>query len=719
MFVNEFFILDDEYQEHLHDMKPDFGYNGFGEFLFYRTYSRLKANGSNETWADCVIRVINGCMSIRKDWYVKNHIPWEELYWQAYAFNMATAMFRMEWLPPGRGLWAMGTPFIFERGSMALYNCAFTYFTSDNLADDVAWMMDSLMLGVGVGFEPTRDPLKVIRPTGSYKYIISDDREGWINSVKLLILAFQGARMPEFIYDQIRPEGAFIKGFGGIASGPGPLIKLHEQIKACFIRYMTDPSYDVVRLKADLGNLLGVCVVSGNVRRSAEIMLGEVTDPIFMDLKNYAINPERESFGWMSNNSAKLFEEEHYEMLGEVARRVIVRGEPGIVNIRNFVHGRIGKNDGLRPDNAKGINPCGEITLEHRETCNVVETLPTRCFKFGTQELDHEVWIKACEYAAVYATSVSLLPTHQPSTNRVVARNRRIGVGIIDYTGWRVLASQHRVISYLRQGYDKVREISHACNAEAGVPSPIKVTTIKPGGTVPKLAGRTAGIGYPTFRETLRSVRVRWNHPTAQILSAANVPFEPEKYDPVHTGVFGFPILQGPAKPAEQASLWEQANNLVTVQSEWSDNAVSNTLYFRPKWKLYKVVYDEEEMRDFVDDYCSHSKVGAMSFENETWKVNYKRDMSGKFVSANIYKFDPQHEEDDLEFVLSAIVPKIKSVSLLPHTAQGVYDQMPEQKLSPDKYSELLTQIKPIDWSKLTGSDGIDERYCTGDACTL
>ncbi len=273
-----------------------------------------------------------------------------------------------------------------------------------------------------------------------------------------------------------------------------------------------------------------------------------------------------------------------------------------------------------------------------------------------------------------------------------------------------MLASQHRVIKYLRQGYEAIRTCAFDRNAEAGVPSPIKVTTVKPGGTTPRVAGRTSGIGYPTFRETLRAVRVKWNHPTAAILKAANVPNEPEKYDPENTGVFYFPIIQGPSKPAEEVTLWEQANNLVTVQSEWADNAVSNTLYFRPKWKLDQVITDQNKYNKFIY---------AVDANFEQWKHIPKYDMVGNFVSANIYKFDPQHEEYDLEFVLSAIVPKIKSVSLLPHTPKGVYDQMPEQKLSPARYAELVAQIKPIDWSGLTGSDGIDERYCTGDACTL
>jgi len=122
-YVNHFFTLSADTCASLFKMKPPFGYDGFGEIVFYRTYSRVKSDGSQESWADVVIRVINGTMSIRKDWYIKNSIEWDEEYWQKYASGMAFAMFRMEWLPAGRGMWAMGTPFVYEKGSMALNNC--------------------------------------------------------------------------------------------------------------------------------------------------------------------------------------------------------------------------------------------------------------------------------------------------------------------------------------------------------------------------------------------------------------------------------------------------------------------------------------------------------------------------------------------------------------------------------------------------------------------
>jgi ribonucleoside-triphosphate reductase (thioredoxin) len=735
MYVDHFFSLNENAVDIIHDMEPEFGYDGFGEFLFYRTYSREKMDDTNENWADCVIRNINGTFSIRKDWYIRNRIPWDEAYWQKYALEMAISMFRMEWSPPGRGLWMMGTNFMYERGSMALYNCAFTYLTSDNFAEDIEWLMDCLMLGVGVGFEPTTDPMPVYEPRGYYHNIIDDSREGWANSTKLLIQAYTipGARKPINNYSQLRRKNEKIKGFGGKASGPEPLIQHHNFIEECFKRHIHNPTeYPIFRLKADIANHNGCCVVAGNVRRSAELMKGDVTNTLLLDLKDYDLYPDRESYAWMSNNTANFYEDHHYEMLGEVARRVIVRGEPGVANLRNFPVGRVGKKDRGRIDLARGLNPCGEITLEHRETCNVVETFPTACANV-------ERWYKACEYATTYASTVSLLPTHQPSTNRVVARNRRIGVSIVDYTGWRIKESQYRVIRYMRKGYKIVCETNRLLNSEAGVPEAIKKTTIKPGGTVPKLKGKTPGIGYPTFDYTLRGVIVDNSHPVYDLLIEAGVPHEPQKFEPETSTFFKWPIHQGPAKPATKASLWEQAINLMTVQHEWADNAVSNTLYFRPKWKLIKDV----EVRDWkgcpthlivtADDLyqtlkqCTYFEFTDVQniwsnkikeHETDEHKV-FIRWKNGKATRLMLFEFDPNHEENDIEPVLSSTVPHIKSLALSPHLNASVYEQPPEQGISEEEYRRLKANLKPIDWTRLTSSEAEGDKYCSGPTCEL
>ena len=382
MYVKERFVLNGEAKAMLKTKVPDFGFNGFGEMLFYRTYSRTKADGGQENWADCVIRVIEGIFSIRKDHYTRNRIPWDDHKWQNYATKMAFSMFDMEWCPPGRGLWAMGTNFMYERGAMALYNCAYTDI-GDDIPEAISWFMDSLMCGVGVGFGPIRnDNLKLydVDDRLTFDYVIADTRESWCESVEYLLTCFlnTNARFPKFDYSLIRPAGLPIKGFGGISSGPAPLQKLHLDIVKTCKRYIRG-EIDSVMLKADLANLVGCCVIAGNVRRSAEIACAPISDPVFIDLKNYGKYPYREEHGWMSNNSVKLQSDEDFERLGEIAQRVIKNGEPGYINMQNVPKGRVGKTENHRPDKAVGFNPCGEIPLESREVCNLAETCPTRC----------------------------------------------------------------------------------------------------------------------------------------------------------------------------------------------------------------------------------------------------------------------------------------------------------------------------------------------------
>lgn len=344
-----------------------------------------------------------------------------------------------------------------------------------------------------------------------------------------------------------------------------------------------------------------------------------------------------------------------------------------------------------------------------------MESLPTMC-------PDQQTWLKACEYATVYTSTVSLLPTHQPSTNRVVARNRRIGVGIVDFSGWKFQEGVHRVTKYMRDGYKRVRRTNKRLNEEAGIPISLRVTTVKPGGTGPKLPGKTPGMGNPSFDYTIRRIRVAKNSPIHSLLVKAGIPYEGDYFDK-YTDVFEYPIHQGPAKPASQVSLWEQAMNLILVQREWSDNAVSNTLYFRPKWAL--IEYVDEYFEDRLRHYFGVAAAYKIEYEKltdylvpERYKLRINR-QDGRITQMWIYEYDPTNEEADVEPVLSAIAPHTKSVSMLPHSDKGAYRQMPEEGISKTEYEMRLAAISPIDWSSLSGSDGIDERYCSGPTCEI
>lgn len=302
VLVEARFHLNQYIKDVLRSSPVPWGFGTFSEAVFYRTYSRELPDGSPEQWSDVVIRVTEGVMSIRKDWYLKNGIKWDEDYWQLIASEMATAMFNMHFLPAGRGLRSMGTDYVYERGSHALNNCGYTE-VKDDLAYAAGWLMDSLMLGVGVGFSTANASFGEARipdSDGSTTIVIPDSREGWVMSVEALINSyFRGPGKPvEFDYSHIRPEGSPIRGFGGIASGPEPLIKLHERLRGYLNQYATG-EVDRTRLITDVMNAIGACVVAGNVRRSAELATGSLADSTFLNLKNYELNPDRAEIGWM------------------------------------------------------------------------------------------------------------------------------------------------------------------------------------------------------------------------------------------------------------------------------------------------------------------------------------------------------------------------------------------------------------------------------------
>ena len=135
----------------------------------------------------------------------------------------------------------MGTPVVHKKNlSAALNNCAFvsTEDMASNPTRPFEFLMDASMLGVGVGFDTKgRDKVLVYGANDEepIKFLIEDSREGWVNSVSLLLKSYfgvKGEKQPkvEFDYSAIRPEGLPLKTFGGVSSGPRPLIELHTSI---------------------------------------------------------------------------------------------------------------------------------------------------------------------------------------------------------------------------------------------------------------------------------------------------------------------------------------------------------------------------------------------------------------------------------------------------------------------------------------------------------
>jgi ribonucleoside-triphosphate reductase len=125
------FRISEDFVSAYKEKKAPFGYrdaagNSVGEITFLRTYSRLKEDGTKETWVDVCERVINGMYSLQKDHCKSSRLPWNDAKAQASAKEAFDRLFELKWTPPGRGLWVMGTNIVNEQKNYSeLQNCAF------------------------------------------------------------------------------------------------------------------------------------------------------------------------------------------------------------------------------------------------------------------------------------------------------------------------------------------------------------------------------------------------------------------------------------------------------------------------------------------------------------------------------------------------------------------------------------------------------------------
>ena len=564
----EKFQLSENFINKFKRKKPPFGFNGLGELVYMRTYSRIKEDGKNERWWETVQRVVEGTYSMQKKWIESHELGWNAWQAQKSAQDMYERIFTMKFLPPGRGLWAMGTPITEDKGLYAaLNNCAFvsTKTIKEDYSKPFCFLMDASMLGVGVGFD-TKGAGEIIvkgidKGRDEQLFEIPDTREGWVESLKLLLESyFHGTASMKFDYSKIRGAGEPISGFGGVASGYEPLEEVHEDIRKVLEKNSGEPI--TITTIVDIMNLIGKCVVAGNVRRTAEIVFGEPDNEEYLDLKNYEVNPHRDQYGWTSNNS--IFAELGMDYT-EAAKRIVDNGEPGFAwldNMRKYSRMKNGGDD--KDHRAMGGNPCLEQTLESYELCCLVETFPDN-------HDDFEDYARTLKYAYLYAKTVML-------------RNRRIGCsvsGIAQFITHRGLGT---LKEWLNDGYDVIQEWDDMYSDWFAVPNSIKTTSVKPSGTVSLLAGSTPGLHYPESRFYIRRIRVSKHSELLVPMEKAGYKIEPAFGSEDTTMVVEVPVDVGEGiRTAADLSIWEQFSLAAFMQRHWADNQVSCTVTFNPE----------------------------------------------------------------------------------------------------------------------------------------
>ncbi|RLI66043.1 MAG: hypothetical protein DRO88_02850, partial [Promethearchaeia archaeon] len=469
------FQLDPKFMEKYKGKQPEWGPLGY--ITYKRTYARyIVAENRTEEFYETVQRVVEGVYSIQKEHCYNLGLPWDPEKAQKSAQRMFEKIWNFRFLPPGRGLWMMGTEFIDKHGSMALNNCGFVSTEDIVIKKTKAfeWLMDALMLGVGVGFDTKGAGKLVIQnpKNETFLFEVPDSREGWVQALRHLLTAyFEGEAMPIFDFSKVRPAGTPIRGFGGVASGPEPLKEMLDSQKELLDKRIgkTLSSVDIV----DMMNLIGKCVVAGNVRRSAEIALGEIDDEEYISCKQdqKALYHHR----WASNNSIIGRKGMNYD---KIIDSIAKNGEPGIIWLENSqAFSRMGRAPDYKDKKAVGVNPCGEQTLESFELCCLVETFPSL-------HESYEEFEETLKYAYLYAKSVTLVNVHWNETNAVMGKNRRIGTsqtGIIDAFARH---GRRTILEWSDKGYQFLRKLDEQYSDFFCVPQSIKITTVKPSGTV-------------------------------------------------------------------------------------------------------------------------------------------------------------------------------------------------------------------------------------------
>lgn len=605
--------------------------------------------------------------SLQKDHAKQSRLPWNDSKAQASAKEAYARLFELKWTPPGRGLWVMGTDIVNkQKNSAALQNCAFVStneMTKANPGKPFAFLMEASMLGVGVGFDDkgADKGFDIYEPSGAQEYVIPDTREGWQESTVALINSYLKADQPvwEFNYDEVRPYGTPIKTFGGTASGPEPLIKLHNHIAKLFTGRAGQKL--TRRDLADIGNMIGVCVVSGNVRRSAELLIGRIDDEDFLNLKNAEKFPERNSYdaqnpgwAWMSNNSVEVSVGTDFS---PIVDHIAMNGEPGVIWMdMSRKYGRLADPANNKDHRVVGFNPCAEQSLESFEMCTLVETYLNRHDSL-------EDYKRTLKFAYLYAKTVTLLPTHWEETNAIMQRNRRIGTSMSGIANFADIHGLPALSKWMDEGYAVVKKYDETYSEWLGVRESIKTTTVKPSGTVSILAGESPGVHWtPGGKYFLRAIRFSNSDPMLPLFKMANYTVEPASESPDSTSVVFFPVKSDAERAERDVSIYEKMALAATAQKWWSDNSVSVTI-----------------------------------------------------------TFDPETESKDVGSVLHMYDGQLKTVSFLP-SGNHVYPQMPYTQITEDQYDEYAMKLFPIDLAGVyagMAADAIGDSYCTTDACEV
>ena len=624
-----------------------------GREVYERTYSRPKPDGGMETWPETVRRVVAGNLDLAPRWAIE---PGEREKLERLIESFGA-------IPAGRHLWASGA-----QTSLGLFNCHRAGW-EQSLSSHFAFAFDQQMLGGGVGanysaeylhrlpvvsnkvtldirisethpdYAEVSPMLPAARILGGSDLLVGDSREGWVEALRLVIEAHtvsaNGATLSLVLdVSEVRCRGSRIHGFGGTASGPGPLVEMLQNVNRVLNERAGKRLGPLDAMAVD--HEIARCVISGNVRRSARMSILHWDDPDIFRFIECKTDP---SAHWSTNISVEV-DDAYFtalnagnlhalKVLDMVAEGMYKNGEPGLFNSSLA-------SKGERLD-VRSTNPCGEIALEEWEQCCLghVNLAAYADDKLGALE--------AFRLMARYLVRATLSRSSSSRQEAIKTLNRRIGVGFFGFHDWALLKGVP--FEEIPESLDLLTDLEDfkaAVDAEAawyanelGIAEPIKTTTVAPTGSIAKLPGVSEGIQPPFSPYFIRRVRYASSDPKVLELLAQGYHVEEDMYSP-NTAVVSFPcrdeivdkvdpaLLKGSNEIPVEAYLRVQA----AVQRTYADNAISITVNFD------RSSLDLAELKRLIRVYLPQVKGITLMPEDGRPQSPYER------ISREAYLFD-------------------------------------------------------------------------------
>lgn len=619
----------------------DVQWGPIGKDIYLRTYSRLKQDGTQETWKDTVLRVVDGNLALVNR---KFHEPNERE-------KLLDLIYNMNMIPAGRHLWVSGVP-----GRQFLYNCHSAGFSRKDFTAHFTFTFEELMKGGGVGSNysnkyiemyppvfskvnlhivcnpdhPNLDEFRTLLSTEFDHYaqerlVVDDSREGWsVTLQEVLLAAWHGKDSPLIVdLSMLRERGALLKSFGGKSSGPGPLVLMLKRVADILNSKVGKKLTSLDMMTID--HELATCVVSGNIRRSARMSIKYWADPDILEFVQCKRNAESH---WSTNISVEV-DEKYFQalrrgedrarsVLKEVSKSMYKNGEPGFWNSSAAAVGEV--------EYPFTTNPCGEISFEQFENCNLGHINLER---YSDNDDGAKEAFRLMTRFLVRATFGDVLNPYQKA---VQDRNRRIGVGFFGFHPW--LVYQGVTFSgchHNKEIRNKLKSFRHTCRDEARryafqlrIPEPIKVTTIAPTGTISLLPGTTSGCQPIFARYYKRLVNYDANDSNLAGLAKEGHPMEDSRYT-ANTKVVTFfckdPLVAECERRGVDLTLVEDQQEIevsdhlavqAMLQDEYADNSISYTINFQEK--NVKV----EEIEASLKIHLPHLKGTTLMPENDS-----------------------------------------------------------------------------------------------------